>query len=55
MRVILLPAQGALTRVVRSRFYVAGDITGLQVVNMSAYGIDGTPVLGINAAIAQND
>jgi hypothetical protein len=37
------------------KFYVAGGVTGLQVVNVKAVDIDGNSVPGISASITSFD
>lgn len=53
LRAIIMPAKGqALSTIKDYKFYVAGGITGLQVVNVKAFDINGNPVAGVTASIA---
>lgn len=52
LRVILTPSGSrALTNLVDFKFFVAGGITNLSLVDVKAYDIDGNPVPGITASI----
>ncbi len=52
LRVILTPTKTmTLTDMKDFKFYVAGDITGLQVVGVSAFDINGSPVTGVTANV----
>jgi len=56
MKVILLPAQDLMINSKKDfKFYVAGEITGLNIIDIKGYGIDGIPVSGITANITQNN
>jgi hypothetical protein len=53
MRVILTPAKrSVLGNMKEFKFYVAGGVTDLQVVNVKAVDLNGNPVAGITASIA---
>lgn len=55
-RVILTPATGALLDTIKDyKFYVAGGITNLQIVNVKALDINGNPITGVTAAISLGD
>jgi hypothetical protein len=52
LRVILTPAKGtALGNMKDFKFYVSGGITGLQVLNVKAFDINGVPVTGVTASL----
>jgi len=56
MKVILLPAQDLMINSKKDfKFYVAGEITGLNIIDIKGYSIDGIPVSGITANITQNN
>jgi hypothetical protein len=56
LRVILAPAKrSVLGNMKEFKFYVAGGVTGLQVVNVKAVDIDGNSVPGISASITSFD
>ncbi len=52
LRVLLMPAESdGLDDLLDFKFYIAGGVTGLHVVDVRAYGSDGSPVPGITASI----
>lgn len=52
LRVLMMPAgQQPLTNLVDFKFFVAGGITNLAVVNVRAYDNSGNPVQGITASL----
>ena len=52
MRVIILPAKAqALSNVHDYKFYVAGGVTNLTVLNVKAVDINGNNVSGVTAAL----
>lgn len=52
LRAILMPAKGqALSAMLDYKFYVAGGITNLNVVDVKAFDINGNPVAGITASV----
>lgn len=52
IRVVLLPAnQQPLTNMVDFKFFVAGGITNLMVVDVKAFDINGNPVTGVTASL----
>jgi hypothetical protein len=56
MRVILTPARGsALGNIKDFKYYVAGGVAGLQVMNVKAVDINGAPVTGVSASITLNE
>lgn len=56
LRVILTPVTGAALGTIKDyKFYVAGGITGLQLVNVKAIDVNGNPVTGVTAAVSFGD
>ncbi len=56
LRVILTPAkETALDDMKDFKFYVAGGINGLQLVNVKAVDVNGNPVTGVTATISLGD
>jgi hypothetical protein len=52
LRVILTPAKGAvLSNMFNYKFYVAGGVKNLSVLNIKAVDIDGNPVSGVTASV----
>lgn len=55
LRVIITPAKNAApTNIKDFKFYVAGGITGLQVVNVKSFDINGNVMSGVTAAIGSD-
>lgn len=53
LRVILTPAKGTVLGNMKDfKYYVAGGITGLQVVSVKAFDINGNPVTGVTAGVS---
>ncbi len=56
MKVILLPAEDLMINSEKDfKFYVAGEITGLNIIDIKGYSIDGIPVQGVTAGITQSN
>lgn len=52
LHVILLPSSTQLlSNMVDFKFYVAGNITNLSLVNVKAYDVNGNPVAGVAASV----
>jgi hypothetical protein len=52
LRVILTPAKDAvLSNMLNYKFYVAGGVKNLSVLNIKAVDIDGNPVSGVTASV----
>lgn len=55
MRVILSTNHGApLNDIKGFKFYVAGGVTGLEITNVVAYDVSGTPISDINADVRRH-
>jgi len=53
LRVILTPAKGTVLGNMKDfKFYVAGGVTGLQIVNVKPFDVNGNPLNGITAVIS---
>lgn len=56
MHVILLPAQSSSINSEKDfKFYIAGGVTNLSIIEISGYDIDGVPVTGITGNISYNN
>jgi hypothetical protein len=52
LRVILMPTRtGEITQMLDFKFYVAGGVTNLGIVDVQAFDVDGNPVTGVTATI----
>jgi hypothetical protein len=51
LNVMLTPTQGTLLGAKNSKFYVAGGITGLSVISVSAYDSSGQSIVGVTASV----